>query len=167
MLASRLMTKTRWILERCFNDVLLGMQCVGVWGTLLERLLNSSFINRSDSPGDNQPVDTRLRTVITVMGVLVALTLASGRAFADNDQDRARAAVLTGRALPLSTVLERLAKTHPGQVLEVEFEEEGGRYIYEIKLLQPGRRLLKLEIDAATSEVLKRKERVLRSDDRP
>ncbi len=112
-------------------------------------------------------MDTRFRTVITVMGVLVVLTLTSSRAFADSDQDRARAAVVAGKTLPLSTVLERLAKTHPGQVLEIEFEEEGGRYIYEIKLLQPGRRLLKLEVDATTAEVLKRKERVLRSDDRP
>jgi uncharacterized membrane protein YkoI len=73
------------------------------------------------------------------------------------DQDRARAAVQAGQAMPLKNVLEQLAKDHPGQVLEVELEHEHGRWVYEIKLLQAGGRLVKLELDAATGEVLRRK----------
>lgn len=81
---------------------------------------------------------------------------------ADSDQDRARAAVQSGQVLPLRTVLERLEREHPGQVLEVELEQQehdGGRWVYEIKLLQGGGRLLKLELDASTGEVLKRRVR--------
>lgn len=78
---------------------------------------------------------------------------------ADSDHDRARNAVQAGQVLPLKTVLERLEREHPGQVLEVELEQEDGRWVYEVKLLQAGGRLVKLELDAASGEVLKRRER--------
>lgn len=91
--------------------------------------------------------------------MLVATLLASAPARADGDHDRARAAVQAGEVLPLKTVLERVARSHPGEVLEVELESEDGRWVYEIKLLQAGGRLVKLEVDAATGEVLRSKQR--------
>lgn len=51
-------------------------------------------------------------------------------------------------------MLDRLEKSHPGQVLEVELERDDGRWIYEIKLLQAGGRLLKLKLDARSGELL-------------
>lgn len=73
------------------------------------------------------------------------------------DHERARAAVQAGEVLPLATLLERLQRTHPGQVLELELEREDGRWIYELKLLQTDGQLLKLEVDAATGQVLELK----------
>ncbi|HSB24395.1 MAG TPA: PepSY domain-containing protein [Burkholderiaceae bacterium] len=105
--------------------------------------------------------------ILSTLAALLALVLTSPLALADNDQDRARAAVQAGDVLPLKTVLERLERDHPGQVLEVELEQDAGRWIYEIKLLQPGGRLVKLELDAASGEVLRRKERSRKSDVRP
>jgi uncharacterized membrane protein YkoI len=87
--------------------------------------------------------------------VLAAPALASDRA----DHDRARAALQAGEILPLATVLQRVAAEHPGQVLEVELEREGARWVYEIKLLQAGGGLLKLEVDAASARVLKARAR--------
>ena len=75
----------------------------------------------------------------------------------DHDHDRARAAVQSGEVLPLPTVLERLQRSHPGEVFDVELEREDGRWIYELKLLQSGGRLIRLELDARTAEVLKSK----------
>lgn len=89
----------------------------------------------------------------------LALLLATAPAHADSDQDRARAAVQAGQVLPLKTVLERLEREHPGQVLEVELERDDGRWVYEVKLLQARGRLVKLELDAGSGEVLKRRER--------
>ncbi len=66
----------------------------------------------------------------------------------DRDHDRARRAVQAGEVLPLQEVLSRLARRQPGQVLEVELERESGRWVYEIKLLQPDGRLRKLQVDA-------------------
>ena len=71
------------------------------------------------------------------------------------DHERARAAVEAGQVLPLPTLLERLRRTHPGQVLELELEQEDGRWIYEVKLLQASGQLLKLDVDAATAQVLR------------
>lgn len=70
------------------------------------------------------------------------------------DHERARAAVQAGEVLPLPELLERLGKTHPGQVLELELDRDDGRWIYEVKLLEPGGRVARLEVDARTAEVL-------------
>ena len=100
------------------------------------------------------------------IAVVVAMVLTSPLSIADNEQDRARAAVQAGKVLPLKTVLERLEREHPGQVLEVELEQDDGRWIYEINLLQTGGRLVKLELDATSGAVLRRKERLRSSDAR-
>ncbi|MDO8298937.1 PepSY domain-containing protein [Lacisediminimonas sp.] len=80
---------------------------------------------------------------------------ASGR----HDHERARAALQSGQILPLPTVLQRLEREHPGQVLEVELEQEEGRWIYEVKSLQADGHLVKFKLDAATGAVSKRKAR--------
>ena len=75
--------------------------------------------------------------------VLCAAALAMPPAWASgkDDHDRARQAVQAGQVLPLPTVLERLQREVPGQVLEVELEQERDRWIYEIKLLTPAGQL--------------------------
>lgn len=144
-----------------------------VWGwpavceAVLERRLNRPFIEGSDSAQDNLAVPLRSHPVVSRLTVVLAMVLASPLALADSDQDRARAAVQAGKVLPLKTVLERVEREHPGQVLEVELEHDDGRWIYEIKLLQPGGRLVKLELDAASGAVLQRKERARKPDTRP
>lgn len=97
--------------------------------------------------------------------VVAALALAAGPSAGwagrqdDHDHDRARAALQAGDVLPLDRVLQQVAQTHPGQVMAVELEREQERWVYELKLLQPGGGLLKLEVDARSGEVLRRKEK--------
>jgi uncharacterized membrane protein YkoI len=76
-----------------------------------------------------------------------------------SDQDEARAALQAGEVMPLLKLLERLQRSHPGQVLEVELEREDGRWFYELRLLQPDGRLVKLEVDARSGEVLEVKQK--------
>ncbi|MES2632058.1 MAG: PepSY domain-containing protein [Pseudomonadota bacterium] len=98
--------------------------------------------------------------VLSSLCLAVACSVATAPAIAsEKDHDRARAALKAGEVLPLATVLQRVALTHPGEILEVELEREDGRWIYELKLLQRGGALVKLHVDAASGEVLKRKER--------
>jgi uncharacterized iron-regulated membrane protein len=134
---------------------------------VLERRLKRPFIERSDSARDNRPVHLRSQPFLSTLAVVLAVVLASPPVLADSEQDRARAAVQAGKVLPLKAVLERLEREHPGQVLEVELEQDDGRWIYEIKLLQSGGRLVKLELDAASGAVLQRKERARKPDARP
>ena len=105
----------------------------------------------------------RLVHALVALCVLFAAALAVPRALAsgkdDNDHDRARQAVQAGEVLPLPTVLERLQREMPGQVLEVELEQERDRWIYEIKLLTFAGQLTKIKLDARTGEVLRIKSR--------
>lgn len=75
----------------------------------------------------------------------------------DYDHNQARQAVQAGQILPLSKILAEQHKDYPGQVLEVELEREDRRWVYELKVLQPDGQLLKLELDAQSGHVLKRK----------
>ena len=75
------------------------------------------------------------------------------------DHERARAALQAGQILLLQKVLERVQRSHPGDVLEVELEREDGRWVYELKLLQRGGSLLRLDVDARTAEVLRSRQR--------
>jgi hypothetical protein len=125
-----------------------------------EPAVKAAFIGRSACVVDNRLVaracrPSRCRLPLLGLGLLVAgLLPAPVQAREDRDHDRARAAVQAGEVLPLATLLERVQRRHPGQVLEVELERDDGRWIYELKLLQPGGQLLKLEVDAATAQVL-------------
>nr|WP_211159477.1 PepSY domain-containing protein [Aromatoleum aromaticum] len=77
----------------------------------------------------------------------------------EHDHDRARRAVEQGEVMPLQRILDNVERDHPGQVIEVELEQEKGRWIYEIKVLKAGGALVKLEIDARDGVVLRDRER--------
>lgn len=82
-------------------------------------------------------------------------TILGGPARADDDDhELARRALEQGQVLPLRSVLDRLEREMPGQVLKVEFERDDGRFVYKIRLLQPDGRLAKLKVDAVDGRVL-------------
>ncbi len=98
------------------------------------------------------------RTISTFCLALVLLaTPVIGVAGGERDQDRARQALKSGEVMPLITILERVARVHPGQVMEVELERDDGVWIYELRVLEPGGGLIKLKVDARTGVILKRK----------
>lgn len=103
-----------------------------------------------------------LRSGLRAGLVLAALAAGSGFAGDGHDHDRARRAVETGEALPLRTILQRVEREHPGQVMEVELERKHERWIYEIKLLRAGGALVKLKVDARDGRVLSSKEKSAR-----
>lgn len=125
-------------------------------------MLNRSFIRGSACSSDNRTMKATLRiTVLPCVLALCASFVAVSSAQADDrrDHDRARAALKAGEVLPLQEVLEKVQRSHPGELLEVELEREDGRWVYELKLLQSGGRLLRLDVDAKTAAVLKSRQR--------
>jgi uncharacterized membrane protein YkoI len=108
---------------------------------------------RRDSVGAFGAVGCRRGTALALL-LAAACALPAARADDRRDHERARAAVQAGEVLPLPELLQRLQRSHPGQVLELELEREDGRWIYELKLLQADGQLRKLELDAATGQVL-------------
>lgn len=93
--------------------------------------------------------------VCAIGGLLIAALGAMPSHAGDaHDHDRARRAVEAGEILPLRTVLERVERDYPGQVMEVELEQKGDRWVYEIKVLRTGGALIKLKIDGRDGRLL-------------
>jgi len=76
----------------------------------------------------------------------------------DRDHDRARRAVESGEALPLSDILAQVRPNLGGEVVGVSFERKRGRWVYEFKVIGAGGRLAEVYVDAASAEILKREE---------
>ena len=107
-------------------------------------------------------ITTQWRRTLASLVILMTLALpGAGVSFAaDNpDHDRARQAVEAGDVLPLRTILDRVEREYPGQVMEVELDREKGEWVYEVKLLRKGGALMKLKIQARDGTILGFKEK--------
>lgn len=88
---------------------------------------------------------------------LTSLLLLMPAAWADLhvDHDRAQAARARGEALPLTKILALVEREFRGDVIEIEFERDDGETIYEVEILLPDGRVIELEVNARTGELLK------------
>ena len=96
------------------------------------------------------------RSLSSLMLILLPLTLAAQPIAPD--YETARQAVDRGDMLPLEQILARIEARHPGRIVEVELEDEGGMWLYEVEILTPEGRLIELELDPRTGAVLSMKE---------
>jgi hypothetical protein len=89
------------------------------------------------------------------------LACGSGASSASDDHERARQALEAGAVLPLRTILERVEREYPGQVIDVELERGQEKnlelWIYKVKVLRPGGSLVKLKVDARDGTIIGRK----------
>ncbi len=72
------------------------------------------------------------------------------------DHDQARRLLESGQILSLHQLMESLPQTRNGKVLEVELEQEKGRYTYEVEILDPQGQVWEYRIDAKTGKLLTR-----------
>lgn len=85
----------------------------------------------------------------------LALLLAALPARAGVDDNKAaRGALERGEVLPLGTILGLVEGQIDARVIEVEFEQEDGHYVYEFELVTPDGRLLEARADAVTGALL-------------
>lgn len=96
------------------------------------------------------------RSFLPLAGIACALLLAvTPRAHADDDDhELARAAVLRGEALALDDLLARLPLREGERLIEVEFERDDGRWVYELEFIGTDGRVRELEVDALTAAIL-------------
>ena len=99
-----------------------------------------------------------MRHIASFSLLAFAAVLSPAGVLADSDHDQARAALVAGEILPLPAILERVAKSSPGSVLEIELDRRRGRWIYRLKMLKADGSLLRLAVDARDGTILKRKE---------
>jgi uncharacterized membrane protein YkoI len=100
-----------------------------------------------------------LSSFFTMSLFALLLTLVSGMspvaiASSPHDHEKARTAFEKGEIKPLSFILDIAAKDYPGDVLEVELENENKKWIYEIKILTKNNVLQKVKIDAKNGSVI-------------
>jgi len=89
----------------------------------------------------------RIRRAILATLPLVGLV---GTTLADGDHEEARKAYEAGEIVALAKVLDAVESGFTGEVIEVELERDGGRWIYEVELLSSDGSVLELEYDART-----------------
>lgn len=70
------------------------------------------------------------------------------------DQEAARQALAEGRVRPLEDIIAHVRKTIKGDIIEIEFERDNGRFVYELEILQETGQLLEIVVDARTLEIL-------------
>lgn len=70
------------------------------------------------------------------------------------DVELARDLVERGEILPLAKVLALLQARHPGQIVEVELEYSHGKLVYEVDMITRDGRLIEVDMDAATGEIV-------------
>ena len=104
---------------------------------------------------------TRFRSLLTAAALLGAGGLfVSGASAGERVRvEEIRQLRESGQILSAEDILARSRAIQPGQVVGLELEREDGRWIYEVKLIQPGGRIVALEVDARSAELLKQRSR--------
>ncbi|PCM44801.1 PepSY domain-containing protein [Marinobacter sp. ANT_B65] len=91
---------------------------------------------------------------IAVAFVAALCFFAAAPASADDDWRKLHEEVQAGRIKPLGDILDSLLRDWEGQVIDVDFEEDDGRRLYEIELLGPEGQVVEFEVDAVTGELI-------------
>jgi hypothetical protein len=73
---------------------------------------------------------------------------------ATTDAERARANVKSGEFLPLETITATLREKFPGEILGVKLGEDDGIAYYEFKVMTSGGRVIEVEVDPKTGQVV-------------
>lgn len=87
---------------------------------------------------------------------LLAVLLAHGTPASAEKRDYAdiRRLQSSGEILSLETIIARHRRQHPGgQLLEAELEQERGRYVYDLKILDDDGVVREFEYDARSGEL--------------
>ena len=63
-----------------------------------------------------------------------------------------------GEILPLERILEQVRSIHPGRIIEVELEKKGGRFIYEIELIDDEGSYWEIKVNAQDATVVSDKQ---------
>ncbi|ATE59897.1 PepSY domain-containing protein [Thauera sinica] len=103
-----------------------------------------------------------LALTLSAAAIAVAAGIAAVAATPAAADDRPRADEVrklreAGKILSMEDILNRSRAAQPGQVVEIELDDDDGRYTYEVKLIDDANRVHKLKLDASTGEVLRRK----------
>ncbi len=95
------------------------------------------------------------RTLLAATTAFLAAAAAPAAAQERRDHERARAALEAGQIRPLSELLAEVERRYRGRVIEADLERDDGQWLYEFKILPPNGRLFRVEVDAATGQLVR------------
>lgn len=97
----------------------------------------------------------KIRVTLALVAGLILLSLIPTRyVVADDDSQRARLLQQQGNILPLEQIIQSAMAIKSGQILETELDDEDGRYLYELDILDQHGQVWELELDASTGELI-------------
>lgn len=89
-----------------------------------------------------------------VLGTFLLVCATPGEGQQVLDYEQARAAVRRGEILPLEQILKIANAEYPGELVEIELEFDDGLWLYEVELVTDDGRLVEIELDARTGEII-------------
>ena len=97
----------------------------------------------------------KIRVTLALVAGLILLSLIPARyVVADDDSQRARLLQQQGNILPLEQIIQSAMAIKSGQILETELDDEDGRYLYELDILDQHGQVWELKLDASTGELI-------------
>jgi uncharacterized membrane protein YkoI len=99
---------------------------------------------------------------IMIIGAVAAMPMFSNSvASAEGSlrQNEVRQLRESGKILPMEEILARVRSIQPGQVVEIELEREQDAYVYKVKVIDGKDTIHTLELDAASGNVSRRREK--------
>lgn len=97
----------------------------------------------------------RSNTCKLLIAGAIAVLLSALPAAAETDQAMARKLRADGIILPLETIVAKAQVAKPGELLEAELDQDQGRYIYEVEILDAAGQVWEIKLDAGTAKLLK------------
>ena len=103
----------------------------------------------------------RLRSYIAGLSVVLALPVLgmADEGPREHGQNELRRAVERGAAKPLSEILAAVRQQLPGEVVKVHAEQEHGRWMYELRILDEKGRVFEVHVDAQTATIERMREK--------
>ena len=103
----------------------------------------------------------RLRSYIAGLSVVLALPVfgMADEGPREHGQNELRRDVERGAAKPLSEILAAVRQQLPGEVVKVHAEQEDGRWMYELRILDEKGRVFEVHVDAQTGTIERMREK--------
>ena len=97
----------------------------------------------------------KLRRLAAFALTVAVASAAPNAAHAEDDAERARAAVRAKEFVSLASILDWMEARYRGQAIEIELEDERGETpVYEVEWMTPDGHVVELEFDARDGRLL-------------
>ena len=94
------------------------------------------------------------KTILTGMAAIIMISCPLVT-YPEVDIDEIRDLRRSGQLVTLESLIVQVRNDYPGEIIEIELDDEDDHYIYEVEVIGDDGSEIELEIDASTGEVLK------------